>query len=97
MSWELLIPELAGKTRVIAPDFPGYGQSDKPETTFDLAFYGEFFPQFMDALSIAKADLVGISMGGGISLGYVLAFPQRVNKLVLVDSYGLQRKTSSTS
>jgi len=94
MSWELLMPELAGKARVIAPDFPGYGQSDKPETTFDLAFYGEFFPQFMDALSIAKADLVGISMGGAISLGYVLAFPQRVNKLVLVDSYGLQRKTS---
>ena len=43
MSWELLMPELAGKARVIAPDFPGYGQSDKPETTFDLAFYGEFF------------------------------------------------------
>ena len=48
----------------------------------------------MDALSIVKADLVGVSMGGGISLGYVLAFPQRVNKLVLMDSYGLQRKTS---
>jgi len=94
LSWELLLPELAGKARVIAPDFPGYGQSDKPDVTFDLAFYGEFFTHFMDALNIPKADLVGISMGGGISLSYVLAFPQRVNKLVLVDSYGLQRKTS---
>ena len=93
LSWELLMPELASKARVIASDFPGYGQSDKPDVTFDLAFYGEFFSQFMDALEISKADLVGISMGGGISLGYVLSYPQRVNKLVLVDSYGLQRKT----
>lgn len=93
LSWELLMPELAGKARVIAPDFPGYGQSDKPDVTFDLAFYGEFFSQFMDALQISKADLVGISMGGAISLGYTLHHPERVSKLVLVDSYGLQRKT----
>lgn len=93
LSWELLIPELAKKARIMAPNLPGYGESDKPEVTYDLAFYNEFFPKFMDAIHVDQVDLVGISMGGAISLGYVLKYPLRVNQLVLVDSYGLQRKT----
>lgn len=92
LSWELLIPVLAQKARVIALDWPGYGQSDKPDLIFDMPFYLNFFPKFMDALEIKKADLVGVSMGGAISLGSALDHPQRVGKLVLVDSYGLQRK-----
>ncbi len=93
LSWELLIPVLAEKMRVIAPDMPGYGQSDKPDVVYDLDFYGEYFPQFIDALDINQTDLVGISMGGAVSLGYTLQYPEKVSKLVLVDSYGLQRKT----
>lgn len=93
LSWELLIPELAKNLRVIAPDMPGYGQSDKPDLVYDLDFYGKFFPEFVDALEIKQTALVGISMGGAVSLGYTLQYPERVNKLVLVDSYGLQRKT----
>ena len=38
LSWELLIPELADNMRVIAPDLPGYGQSDKPDVVYDLDF-----------------------------------------------------------
>ena len=38
LSWELLIPELAKNLRVIAPDLPGYGQSDKPDVVYDLDF-----------------------------------------------------------
>ncbi len=93
LSWDLLIPKLAKNARIIAPDLPGYGESDKPEVTYDLAFYNEFFPKFMDTIQVEKADLVGISMGGAIILGYVLDHPERVDHLGLVDSYGLQRKT----
>jgi pimeloyl-ACP methyl ester carboxylesterase len=41
---------------------------------------------------LEKASLVGISMGGAISLGFGLHSPQRVEKLVLVDSYGLGKE-----
>ena len=93
LSWEMLIPELSKNRRVIAPDLPGYGQSDKPDVTYDLAYYAEFLPQFMRAIGVEQADLVGISMGGAISLGHVLNYPEQVGKLVLVDSYGLQRES----
>jgi pimeloyl-ACP methyl ester carboxylesterase len=43
LSWELLIPVFTKNTQVIAPDFPGYGQSDKPDVVFDLAFMENSF------------------------------------------------------
>lgn len=92
LSWELLIPHLAEKYRVIAPDWPGYGQSDQPDVKFDVQYYVKFLKQLLDALTIQKTSLVGISMGGAITIGFTLENPDMVDKLVLVDSYGLQEK-----
>jgi pimeloyl-ACP methyl ester carboxylesterase len=75
--------------RVFAPDWPGYGDSDKPKMRYSTEYYVDFLSQLMDALGLEKASLVGISMGGAISLGFSLQSPQRVEKLVLVDSHGL--------
>jgi pimeloyl-ACP methyl ester carboxylesterase len=75
--------------RVFAPDWPGYGDSDKPKMRYTTEYYVDFLSQLMDALGLEKASLVGISMGGAISLGFSLQSPQRVEKLVLVDSHGL--------
>ena len=75
--------------RVLAPDWPGYGQSDKPKMEYTTEYYVGFFERLMDALGLEKANLVGISMGGAVSLGFSLRSPQRVEKLALVDSHGL--------
>ena len=92
LSWELLMPELAQTHRVYAPDFPGYGESERPaHLPYTNEFMVDFAGKFLDALGIEKTSLVGISMGGSVSIGYTLENPQRVEKLVLVDSYGLQR------
>lgn len=91
LSWELLIPELASTCRVIAPDWPGYGLSAPLDRTCSVEFLVSFLTDFMDALGIQRASLAGISMGGGAALGFALRFPGRVDRLVLVDSYGLQR------
>jgi len=78
--------------RVFAPDWPGYGQSDKPDLDYTTEYYEIFLGHLMDALALEKASLVGISMGGAISLGFSLRSPQRVEKLVLVDSHGLGKE-----
>jgi 4,5:9,10-diseco-3-hydroxy-5,9,17-trioxoandrosta-1(10),2-diene-4-oate hydrolase len=54
----------------------------------------EFVDDFMKAAGIDKASLVGLSFGGGISLLYALQYPQKVEKLVLVDSVGLGTKVN---
>src|SRR5215216_1993796 len=78
--------------RVFAPDWPGYGESDKPNTSYTTEYYETFLGHLMDALGLEKASLIGISMGGAISLGFSLHSPQRVEKLVLVDSHGLGKE-----
>ncbi len=92
LSWELLFPELSKTHRVIALDWPGYGKSDTPDVKFTVAYYVSFLEKFVHQLNLSSFSLVGISMGGAISIGYTLNNPQFVEKLVLVDSYGLQRK-----
>jgi pimeloyl-ACP methyl ester carboxylesterase len=74
---------------VLAFDWPGYGGSDKPDLHYDLAYYARFLERLMDSLGIERAALVGVSMGGGAALSFALRSPERVEKLVLVASYGL--------
>ncbi len=82
-------PLATGAHRFLAPDWPGYGQSDKPNLDYTMDFYVGFLGRVLDALGLQRASLVGVSMGGGAALGFALRSPQRVEKLVLVDSYGL--------
>ena len=84
-----IIGSLAQERHVFAPDWPGYGQSDKPDLGYAMGFYVDFLGRLMDALGLKGASLVGISMGGGAALGFALRSPERVEKLILVASYGL--------
>jgi pimeloyl-ACP methyl ester carboxylesterase len=88
-SYRHAIDPLSRLRRLFAPDWPGYGGSDKPDLRYDLAYYGGFLGRLMDSLGIERAALVGVSMGGAAALSFALRSPGRVEKLVLVASYGL--------
>src|SRR5215216_3245877 len=92
LSYKQSIEPISQYHRVFAPDWPGYGESDKPKLRYITEYYVDFLGQLMDALGLEKASLVGISMGGAISLGFSLHSPERVEKLVLVDSHGLGKE-----
>jgi pimeloyl-ACP methyl ester carboxylesterase len=92
LSYKLSIEPISQYQRVFALDWPGYGESDKPKMEYSTEYYVDFLGHLMDALGLEKASLVGISMGGAISLGFSLQSPQRVDKLVLVDSHGLGKE-----
>ncbi len=93
LSWAGIIETLAASGhRVVAPDLPGYGESARPAESGTVPYYLEYLSHFLDALNLDKLTLVGISMGGAISLGTCLQDPARIQRLVLVDSYGIQRK-----
>jgi pimeloyl-ACP methyl ester carboxylesterase len=84
-SWRRLIPALSERFEVFACDIPGFGRSDKP-ADFDYSFPGfsRWLISFMDHFQIARATLVGNSMGGVISVRTVLEFPERVERLALL-------------
>lgn len=93
LSWAPLLADLPG-CRVLAPDLPGYGESGPAPAQSTAENTLAFTRAFLDALDIRRASLVGISMGGMLALGTALSQPERVEKLVLVDSYGLQRRAA---
>lgn len=94
ISWFPVIGPLSSRYRVIAPDVVGYGESDKPPASYDDSYYCSWLSDFMDALGLQRAHIVGHSQGGAIALHYALDYPERVEKLVIVNSGGLGRLES---
>ncbi|MGH2606065.1 MAG: alpha/beta fold hydrolase [Anaerolineales bacterium] len=76
--------------RVFAPDWPGYGESDRPQILHTVPFYISVLSGFLEGLALPKPNLAGISMGGAVAFGFALEYPQSARRLVLVDSYGIQ-------
>jgi pimeloyl-ACP methyl ester carboxylesterase len=76
---------LAEDFRVIAPDLPGFGDSDKPiRAAYDARFFADTVVDLLDALDLERADVIGNSLGGRIALEMALSHPQRVGRLVLL-------------
>lgn len=84
-----MLAELGRTFRVYAPDWPGYGLSQRAPVTKGVIYLEEFLSAFLDALRLHRTHLAGFSMGGGAALGLTLEQPQRVDRLALIDSYGL--------
>ncbi len=84
--WLLNLKALARRLRVIAPDLPGYGESEESDFPYTLNGMASFLDAFREALRLPSFHLVGHSMGGCISIRYAALFPQRVGRLVLVST-----------
>jgi pimeloyl-ACP methyl ester carboxylesterase len=90
--WLYNIFILAQNHRVYAFDMVGAGKSDYPDADYSLTYQAKFLKSFMSALAIESATLVGNSMGGAVALVFTKLYPDRVDKLVLVDSMGLGKE-----
>lgn len=75
---------LAKDHRVIAPDLLGHGDSAKPLARYDAPMFSRSVLSLMDALDIERADLIGNSMGGRISLEVAMSQPERVRSVTLL-------------
>lgn len=95
-SWGGVIEPLAAELGrpVLAPDLAGYGDSDRPVAAYSTAYHVEVVRGFCDALDLARVDLCGLSLGGGVTLGLALA-DERVERLVAIDSFGLGSELSN--
>jgi 4,5:9,10-diseco-3-hydroxy-5,9,17-trioxoandrosta-1(10),2-diene-4-oate hydrolase len=94
--WIHNVEVLATQHQIYVPDLVGFGRSDKPTVSYSPYYFARFVNNFINALNIERASLVGQSLGGGIALLYTLQFPDKVDKLVLVDSAGLGKEVIFT-
>jgi len=87
-NWAASTSLLAKSFHVYVPDQIGFGESDKPLINYRVATLVDFLDGFCKKLGIAKASIVGNSLGGWAAMAFTLAHPDKVEKMVLVDAAG---------
>jgi len=93
LAWRWVMPQLAERFCVLAPDLPGSGKSDLVAGKYVAGWYGSFLADFLDAVQIERAVVIGHSLGGLAALEMALDDRgERVRGLALVDSAGLGRE-----
>ncbi|GAB2988672.1 alpha/beta fold hydrolase [Nocardioides montaniterrae] len=94
-TWAPVIDRLAQEFTVVAPDFLGHGASDKPRADYTVAGYANGMRDLLTILGIDKATVVGHSFGGGVAMQFAYQFPERTERLMLVDAGGLGREVTA--
>lgn len=87
--WDDVLPRLATRFRVIAPDLPGFGQSEKPPAAryaYGCDAFAESLIDVVAAAGLGRVSVCGIGLGGSIALTLAATHSAIVDKLVLVDS-----------
>ena len=79
---------------VVAPDFVGHGHSDRPSGDYSLGSFANWMRDLLTVLDIERVTVVGQSFGGGVAMQFAYQFPDRCERLVLVDAGGLGRDVS---
>lgn len=87
--WLLNMPPFMETHRVVALDLPGFGESEMPTGEISVRGYARVVDDVCGRLGLESPAVVGNSMGGFIGAELALAFPTRVERLVLVSAAGL--------
>jgi pimeloyl-ACP methyl ester carboxylesterase len=93
-TWKHVLPALARLFTVLAPDLLGQGESDKPRGNYSIGAHANMRRGLLDALGHERATIIGQSLGGGVAMQFAYQFPERCERLVLVNSGGLGREVT---
>lgn len=89
-SFKPVFDYLSGSYKVYAFDFPGFGRSSLPPETWGKEEYGKFFMKFLKAIGIERTNIIAHSFGGRIAIWVAANYPEKINKLILVNSAGIK-------
>src|SRR5262245_28298386 len=91
-AWRDVMPRLAERYTVVAPDMLGHGRSAKPPGDYSLGAYAAGVRDLLAVLGFERGTVVGHSLGGGIAMQFSYLFPEYVERMALVSSGGLGRE-----
>ena len=81
-----VLPQLAERHQVITPDLQGHGRTADIDRPIDVRLMAGDIAALVDHLGLAKPDVVGYSLGGGVALQTAARYPAKVRRLVLVSA-----------
>lgn len=83
---------LGQRRRVIAPDLPGYGETEFSESEFSIPWYGDWVEDLIGSYGFDRVDLAGLSLGGWITLEVAISHPDVVRRIVAINPGGITEK-----
>lgn len=84
--WELIFDEFGAEHDLVAVDFRGHGESHDDGRSFSVADLAGDLDRLLDQLGVAKAHVLGMSMGGSVATVFAASYPSRVDRLTLCDT-----------
>jgi pimeloyl-ACP methyl ester carboxylesterase len=91
LTWKVVGAALATDRRVLMPDLPGCGLSERPDASYELGWHAQMIARWIETLGLESVDVVGHSFGGGVAQMLLLERQARIRRMVLVASGGLGR------
>src|SRR4029453_18439318 len=91
-AWREVMPKLAERFTVVAPDMVGHGASAKPRGDYSLGAYAAGVRDLLAVLGFERGTVVGHSFGGGIAMQFAYLFPEYTERMALIASGGLGRE-----
>lgn len=96
-TWEEWTKILEKDFKVVSLDMPAFGLTGPNKTgEYTLDFYAEFLDNFLSKIGETQFSLAGNSLGGGIAWNYAANYPDKVEKLILIDASGYPMETEPT-
>jgi len=92
VSFGSVLDSLGQRRRVIAPDLPGYGETDFPDSSFAIPWYADWVADLVGDLGLKRADLRGLSLGGWITLEVAISHPDVVRRIIAINPGGVTEK-----
>ena len=92
--WNRIVPLLSKHYRLLALDYLGVGDSDKPQSGFGYTVeeQADIIAGITEALQVSKVHIIGTSYGGSIALNLAVRYPDRVGKIVSIEGNGMKHK-----
>ncbi len=84
-AWRKVIPALAERFRVIAPDLRGMGDSDKPDSGYDMRTVSTDIRELLRSLRLLRPCLVGHDWGGLVARRFALDWPGEASRIAILD------------
>lgn len=95
LTWNTVAPTLAQDRRVLMPDLPGHGLSERPDASYELGWHARVMSAWLQTVGLDSVDVLGHSYGGGVAQQMLLSSSrERMRRLVLVAPGGLGREVA---
>lgn len=97
IEYDMLAEPLSKHYTIYLVDMPGFGMSDKPQTSYTLEYLSDNMKGFVEQFPEEHFSIIGSSIGGSVATQLAAEFPDRIDNVILIDPFGFGKDINQTA